>query len=268
MSPTSPENTPLEHNPFAAPSLESMEVEVEIAENAVAPGLGLVAGCMTVGVLAKLSFLYTFAQLLEADWTDMWAWSLGEILGGAVAGLGVAIFFYAMTNNKLILLMPGHWRLVAMAGVIVGDLLYSFFVLVGLIHDENNFIGVQMMLQGGSTSLAAVLLFGWVVRTTDETRIWRIYAWMCLVYYFLTLLASLTSMSWFDGIGEPFRPLYLLSYTIANMIQLGILLPLVVAIVLDFRDKVPRDMYHYLGLILPMVVVMLELFWSFLPYGF
>lgn len=165
-------------------------------------------------------------------------------------------------------MMPGHWRLVAMAGVIVGDLLYAFFVLVGLIHDENNFIGVQMILQQGIAALAALLLFGFVVRTTNETRIWRIYAWMCLVYYFLTLLSSLTAMSWFDDLGGQFRPLYLLSSMIANMIQLAILLPLVIAIVLDFRDKISRDVYHYLGLILPIVVVLLELFLNIFPYGF
>ncbi|PQO27710.1 hypothetical protein C5Y97_26810 [Blastopirellula marina] len=245
-----------------------MEVEVEIAENGVAPGVGLLAGCILVGVLAKLAFLYEFARLLEVDWINMWAWSLGEILGGAVAGLGAAIFFYALANKKLKSMMPGHWRLVAMAGVIAGDLLYAFFVLVGLIHDENNFIGVQMMLQQGIVSLAAVVLFGWVVRTTNETRIWRIYAWMCLVYYFLTLIASLTSISWFDGLGEQFRPLYLLSSMISNMIQLAILLPLVIAIVLDFRGKIPRDAYHYLGLILPIVVLLLEFFLNIFPYGF
>lgn len=97
MSPTSPENTPLEHNPFAAPSLESMEVEVKIAENGVAPGVGLLAGCMGVGVLAKLSFLSMFARLLDVDWIDIWAWSLGEILGGAVAGLGGGDLFFMRT---------------------------------------------------------------------------------------------------------------------------------------------------------------------------
>ncbi|RCS41041.1 hypothetical protein DTL42_20845 [Bremerella cremea] len=268
MSPTSPENTPLEQNPFAAPSLESMEVKVETPANGVAPSLGLIAACVAVGVLAKLSFLYEFAQLLEIDWIDMWAWTLGEIVGGAVAGLGAAIFFYALANNKLISLMPGHWRLVAMAGVIVGDLLYSFLILVGLIHDDNNFIGVQMMVQEGIASLAAALLFGFVVRTTGERRGWRIYAWMSFIYYILILVASLTAMSWYDDLGGQFRPLYLVSSKISSMIEWAILLPLVIAIVLDFRDKIPRDVYHYLGLFLPVVVLLIELFLNIFPFGF
>ncbi len=265
MNPSSPENAPLEPNPFAAPSIESLEVDTP--ENALAPSLHLVWGCIAVGVLAKLFISYEYFVLLELEWGDLLGWMVGEALAGVVVGLGLAMLLHALSHRRLNELMPGHWRLVAFSAVIVGDLLYAIGIATQQINGESESFGLQIILQQGIEAMLAAAFYAYVVRTTKERPIWRIYAWLCLVYYALDAIAPLLSPFWFDGFGQQFVPFYLMISSISNLIALGILLVLVVAAALDFSRKVPRDTYHYLGLILPVAVLVLQFFLNLFPYG-
>lgn len=263
----------MEHNPFAAPSIESMEVEP--SENVVGlglpltPGVPFVAVCVVLGILSKIVVFYGIAFLMEAQWIEMWSWVLEEVVWGAIAGLGAAVFFHAVRRGQLTQLMPGHWRLVAISGVIVGDLLYTFAILTHLVNEDNNFMGVQIIFQQGIRELLAAALYLMVIRTTGETYPWRVYAWMSLVCYVVMLLASLASPFWFDGFaGAGFGSVYIVLTGISNLIAAVILVLLLMAIVIDFRRKIPRDAYHYLGLALPIAALLFQVGLNSILFGF
>lgn len=253
MSPPSPEiDSPEPHNPFQSPAVTEVEaIEPEHLEKLTLPSWRLVVGCVLV-----------VSVILGVTWSSFPDFQLPETIGGGLiltfvvcllivavtAGMGISLLVQAVRRREFSRLMPGHWRLIAFATSIVGQVVVA---IVDLFAGTVKTDGLAYFLMYMPEAILAFAFYGWVLRTTQETKWWRRYAWICVVYYLS--IGSEAIARWlvyqkdFMSLWNPYN-VFEVAYVLAGLVAM---IAFIAAMLADDRRKTKRDWYHAVGLVMP-----------------
>ncbi|MBA2116518.1 hypothetical protein [Bremerella alba] len=230
-------------NPFQSPSVVTNADAVDIKVAAPSGALVLICAvfCATIKLVLYISFLGFSTE-------NFFAYGI-LIFTGGVYGIGVAWLIHVVRTRQFALMMPGHWRLIAASTALITEVFtMALFHVQDLATGETDFFYVDLFFSGLGHLLAAIFYL-LVINYNQERGIWRTYAWLAMIYYFL--MAFLYPMLIGDLMGHLFIPLLV----IQRLLTLALLCACLTGIVNDYRRRTPRDMYHYLGLVLGFALV-------------
>lgn len=230
-----------ENNPFQSPGPE----DINVATNPHLPSFGLlVAGLIagnTVNFISSISF-YTdanYSVLARLFWVPI------DLCYGLIYSLGLVVLIHSSYEQNLSKLMPGHWRLIAYLALITESV--AWFVPWILIP----------------------LILGVFATTSKEAKIWKVHAWNVVMICLVDLVANLLSLylqNYYSSMGDIGRVNYYVPWyslvvlnTFIYLLNAAVLVITVLGIQQDIRQQTPRDNYHYLGLVLIMVLPLLHL---------
>ncbi|PQO27711.1 hypothetical protein C5Y97_26815 [Blastopirellula marina] len=230
-----------ETNPFASPELA--EVDQQAFPNV--PSGRVLWSCLVIGCVLNLLTSISYYSNSDVYFICKVLWSVPNFLYGVMYGLGLAMLTHAVIQRRFSTLSPGHWRLIVFLSLL-GDELAWFVSLV----------------------LSTVLYLVFPV-VTKESRAWRRHAWVMAAAYSLDLvrrglvrvLEEVHTTGVRSLLGE-----YELLYGVMITINWGLLVLNLVAVILvllgirfDRQANIPRDSYHYAGLMLIVLVPWLHM---------
>lgn len=246
MNQTQPETPQTEINPWE--STFAGETYVDNRPNPLQPSAALLWMCIGCSVIVK-GFV-----VLKTIWSDpnfnvkLFSYGLPELAMAALMGLGIAMLLHVLLHRRFGQMMPGHWRLIVFGFVMLIEIYSAIFA--SNMSSEWGHAGpspLAKLIQGAVT----IVFFGIVLWTTRETWPWNIYAGLTMVssslmIWRLRVMASTDQL----GISDVVRNVIILNL----LLNLAILVVLVVAVILDWRRRIPRDLNHQLGIYLVSVV--------------
>lgn len=242
----------------------------------VAPSLNIFVAGLSLSIIAQM---FIWSELLRKTPLSLRHASpavFGQLIWTVVVGVGLALLLQALLKRRFSELMPGHWQLAATAPVMLGSL-----VFVGNLKPTESFSSESFVAGNAAQAIdhvyspfitqllvvcvLNVVLFAAILLTTREPLAWKLYG----ALYVLTILLqcvvgvamsrSLTQVVGSSDPGEVLRDLRqmfdnlaLLKLLVQSM-NLAAFATAVVAATLDFRDRTPRDIYHYAGLLLIVI---------------
>lgn len=244
MNDTPPPSMPVAPNPYDAPPLED-------AATRSAARASLSKWSLSLGVLIAfgLRALDELAYYTNPDVDLIWKIVLlpTYVLQAIVAGLGFAILFDCLAKGTFPKLMPGHWRLMVYAIMLIGTASFPGYRPSDLQVGYNAFLA-HPFLPNIIRDALGVYLFAAILMSTRESRRWKLYAWICLAYYIVHFLMQASSyLRGFDPtLGHR---LYLLSCVITALLLIVMVVVVLLAIDDDKDKKVVRDVYHWIGIL-------------------
>lgn len=236
-------NRPDSGNPFQSPITAANAEAVQLT--AAAPSGVLVLICAVLCAAAKL---FLFISYIGFSAESFFGYGILTFTG-VVYGIGLAWFIHVIRTRQFAHLMPGHWRLIVASTALVSEVFTMvLFHVQKWASFETDFFYVHLFFAGLGHLLAATF-YVLVLKFNQEKGTWRTYAWLALIYYLLMTVLYPSYIG--DLLGGLFIPLLVLQ----RMLTLGLFFACLTAVVNDYRMRTPRDMYHYLGLVLGFMVM-------------
>lgn len=237
--------SPVAANPFASPGGPTMEKE----ESPNVPSWRLLCISLVIGNVVNGLTSWTFYTSRAYSTPSKLLWVIPDLLYGLNLSLGIALLTHAITHRRLTKLAPGHWRLIAALALFTDQFLWwhTPFLLVPAI-------------------LLAFAIF------SDESRIWKVFTWLCaliyLIHYLYSYLYQIVSERYAL---DPFASMYdptLVPNTLATFslywssviwyfLSMVAVILMLCGIQSDYRRGIRRDPFHYLGLILIAMSVLM-----------
>lgn len=172
---------------------------------------------------------------------------------GTLLGFGLTAAVKAALRRDWRLFMPGHWRALETLTVLIGIMAsLPWRGQPGFTIGISAFF-MEQLASETARNIAGVALYATVAFLTRERIWWKVYAWVWLVSYLASLLQIPIAL--YNARADVWL-LYLIVGALPWISALGACvgtLFVVMGVVGDIRDKVPRDVGHYAGLILPIV---------------
>lgn len=259
MSENSTNIQPPEINPFQTPALETADPEPQPRVEFVPPSLRLLGSCiLMVLATSSLAAIQTRDPLTSLAGPRAMAIIVTVLVICSVAiGLGIALLIETWRRRQFASLMPGHWRLIAYSFTFGGEIGYALVIssLLNLEDSTSSMIDSQWMgfvISSGVVSVLPVALYLRVILKSQETGWWRNYALWNLLYYAVFVPQAIgIATVWVLGRQDLIWTTFLVSAVTANAIGVVASVPFLLGVAADSREKIRRDRYHDVGLVLP-----------------
>ncbi|WDI43327.1 hypothetical protein [Bremerella sp. P1] len=241
-------------NPFQSPV--NLETPSESDPNSPSPRTFWI--CLILGSVVNLAAsIPTYTNTNYTVLTRL-SWLIPDLCFGLAYGMALALLTHAARFRQWATLMPGHWRLIAF--------LSTWFIYAGSF----------------AAPLAALAVYLAFALITKERLVWRVYAWLCVLIYALelsqTIFVNLISGEIFAAntemggdppdIGDsPMLIAFMVIAFFVMIFNLATLVALIAGVATDIQSKIRRDAYHYLGLILVLVLPMSQWIWQIVVGG-
>ncbi len=234
-------NSPNDNTPPEVPSDDRFHIRPIIAWCGAALGLaaGVAMELESLGEISLTSITAVSFLILHTAY-------------GVMAGLGLALLLDSIRQEKFSRLLPGHWRLITTACYFVAlwaDLLIDRQPIV--LSDRSPMITTSTYVICGYYGLMG-LFFLAVVLTTKETKLWQSFAYVSLVGAgAMLVLQPLLAIPDFP------KPI-LLVLGIGGMLLVTVAFVLAICgVVFDLIQKRPRDLLHWVGIVVPYLLPLL-----------
>lgn len=260
-----------ESNPYHSPGIDQAE-EISTASEAweIRPSLKML--WIGVGIGLTVQALSRFRNTLIGSVPIHYAmdWAVLTLVLGSLMGLGIALLWDAWARKKFPALMPGHWCLIAFIPLVVGSLLAT---LLSASLNLTPTSDVSMLVQRNTlparmasvaSSACLVAFFTAVIGRTREPLRWKIYAGVNVFYWVVLMIAQLIIFMAATGDMDSTAKLGFLFVPLLGGSTLAALIAIIAGVVIDYRLKVPRDVYHWIGLIqvvaIPLIIFAMRFF--------
>lgn len=260
-------------NPYLAPGIEAEEPEQdatkEPADRLDSPPLAWMIGAIVISVAAYFGPWLPSLAVSESPLLVQLEYVLLSVSRAALGGIGLGLLACAIYRRRLLRLLPGHW--IAIAGLChVAAEVMAQQTATG----PDLEIGLQSFRQASIAQtmleyLAGTLFFAVMAIGSPETAVWR---WMAglrsgvfLLNFLFVLLKLIEAQSFEDW---PRGALNLATIAILGL-NLTTFLLFIIALVLDWRNRTPRDTWHWIAIgltVAPVVCAMtVSLYFQFFP---
>lgn len=260
-------NSPEAEHPFQSPkdaSASHAEAESPTEKPLLITGVRLkwIWECLAFGLLICVGPHYNELLTLLQGSTIPPTPILPAVFSGVMIGIGLALLLNHATKEKFAQLQPGHWLFIVTTLTVV-RLLLEIFVFDGsaytgrrlteaeAFHAEFLAFTPQAIVYTLITIFYIAILF-----TTRETKVWKGFAWIATFIYIAGAVVKLLLVTpWVNSIGPPQSfntPIGMTFVAFALVSTVGpyvLGLIAVVGVLRDLIKDVPRDFYHYLGLV-------------------
>lgn len=260
--PDSNDASPVE-NPFQTPSIEASEVDGP--PSPAAPSTTMLAICVSIAYGVKLlTYLSWLDDVDPHDFQDL-MWVVYDLASGPVIGLGLAVLTTAIWRGSFKRLMPGHWQLIAGSSLLIVDFGYATMTLLVPAEGESSISWLYWLEESGPYLYCSVLFM--LFLQIREKQTWIVYAWIALIYYVVSLIDSSIDVLVISGARDAYLPFpWIAAFRLAGgLLWLVSAVCFLIAVTIDLAQGVRRDAFHYVGLVLPSVVIawhdMLISFW-------
>ncbi|MFA8017629.1 hypothetical protein [Bremerella cremea] len=190
------------------------------------------------------------------------------VLLGIAAGLGLAVGLFAAGKKQFAALQPGHWLLlISLLDSLANFLTEGAFLLANLVPDMTKQTAIILLNVPDFLAYSLqVLLVLWLLKSTHERGYWKWFILLVLLQIgsqlFFSVLLFTPSIASDFFVTEPTNPIHWLLRQIHSsdyLIGAALAVLMLVGIARDTYWSVPRDRYHYLGLVIPICLALLVL---------
>lgn len=246
-------------NPYAAPSRDFGSPPDEPQAHAKNWGLivAILAGISLKVIVSMVAYFHPRVPLpvrLGALVTD--------VVIGAQFGISAYVLLLAVYRKQVRAIAPGHWLAVATLGVYLGELLSSpWRDQLGFIVGVNGFFMAQIV-SGMVRHLFGAVCFGTIGYFTTEPPRWKFYAWLCVLFYVLSLLNIPLSLLHARGDSELLYQALWADRTAALSAFWLCRVTFLILILGEVATKVKRDPLHWSAIGLAFVAQVLLFFFN------
>lgn len=246
-------------NPFDSPAVDSQPETSSDELGKISPSARMLWGGLLLGMTIKTIETLPEASLFLDMPPQLIAWCLPQLVMGVIVGLGLALLGDAWWHGKFSALMPGHWCMItyipmALIGCLIA--IYNFVIAVApgsvsemLVTYSVVAIEIGLALSGG----LVVTFHCAVIKTTREKTTWKAYAYSSMVSW---LCLSLSNMARHYGLAEVNELANTVLAMLTGVNYLIATIAFLISVVVDYTRVRPRDIYHWLGLILVFALPM------------
>ncbi len=258
-------------NPYDSPGIEAQTETASDEVGEISPSRAMLSGGLGLGVLLQMIAIQPEVTYYLNKTPQLLAWSVPQFLQAVVVGLGIALFGDAWRHRRFSALMPGHWCLIAYIPMVLSESLiaiYNFSVSwipgrVGEVLATSSEIVVQLGMV--VTAILITAFFCAVLKTTREQTTWKVYAFSSMCSWLFLMLAGIARYYGSDEVSQLANTVV---SALAGLSYLAATITFVVSIILDYTRKRPRDIYHWLGVILMIAMPIASMLFMLVPQTF
>lgn len=249
MSQPQPESPQTEINPWE--STVAGETYVDTRPNPLKPSAWLLWTSIAISVAVKGYIIWLSISSRPNFTLKLLSYGVPELAMAVMMGMGLAMLVHVIYRQKFSQMMPGHWRLILFALTLLHETVAYF---IGWVAGLWWFMPSGFSIQAITLSTLLAVFCVTILWTTSEGPAWRTYAVLRILFEVLLISEVVIGLSGTHSI------LRAMNHTAASwelavlFLQLAIVIVLFVAVILDWLRKIPRDVNHYVGVYLVMIV--------------
>lgn len=249
MTQPQPESPRTEINPWERTS--AGETFVDTLPNPLQPSARLLWTCIVCSMVVKGFIIWETIASDPFFSVKLLSYGVPELVMAVLMGMGLAMLVHVICRQKFGQMMPGHWRLILFALTLLYETVVYFINWVAGLWW---FLPTGLSIKAITLSTLLAVFCVAVLWTTREGRAWRTYAVLHILFELFLISQVAIALNVIPSI------LSVMNNTAASfelamlLLELAILVVLFVAVILDWRSKIPRDVNHYVGVYLVMIV--------------